>query len=647
MLFRALTLRICRVRTEENEHPVSNGLQDDRVIPPSRYTDILELIGDLLASEAEDSVADSGDNARQSASIPTARISAALDLTMRMNESVENRATLQNMMKALLGVSSWVLRDNAARTFASLVESKDALDVVSELACTSNVSANVEHGRLLCTRHVFAKASSKGLTVHLGSYVSIANAMLNTPRTQPRTAMAMSAMVDFVNDLLVAAWRLGRKIEINYDFHEALTGLLKPSAGVAPAVNNTLLHVSTREPLATAMLLSLGMSKRLPASDLSNTMSRLLEIDLNAGCNTSEKVQFALNEETAPTMFDLYMDLLSGRHPEKVVAIVMNNLALMLENVAGRRAFETKTLGRFFDFRVDLAKVSRELFNSWLRLEGGLLGLYYSLRANQGLAASIPTRLSHWTLAVREGLDDLDPSTRLIAARSLAALGPAMTEGANDPTHLYSALLLLYDTLNDDDEEIRDVGAVTVSSLAAACENDFSRALCPLAAAKWLINYLTNHFHHSDQLVASGVERLLAQSPSQITRSVFTPLRTQLESALGNNDDRIFAEEEQNLYIDHVREVEVWTDVLKKTAPAVHVRLFVGLRNWAVDAFDCLDDYRRDLPGPFGLASRPEVYILVSRARAASDVASSWAQELGMTDRTLGEIHQQMKELEI
>ncbi len=116
---------------------------------------------------------------------------------------------------------------------------------------------------------------------------------------------------------------------------------------------------------------------------------------------------------------------------------------------------------------------------------------------------------------------------------------------------LIPSLLALYTSLNDDDEEIRDLAAKTVSSILKA-------SLAPPAACEEFADWLLMAYNSSSQFSFDVVSRMMSGNTARPSRDQKGPPprpRGQLAAAENN---ALFVEEEQNLFVDQVRDLEVW-----------------------------------------------------------------------------------------
>lgn len=167
-------------------------------------------------------------------------------------------------------------------------------------------------------------------------------------------------------------------------------------------------------------------------------------------------------------------------------------------------------------------------------------------------------------------------------------------------------LLALYDYLNDDDEEIRDVAA-------AACAPILGKPLVSIEAGERLLALLADlHGAVNTEFRAHAAGRLVGHQ-LESDSDEWTPAETQLARAL-RFDDSLFVVEEQNLYVDEVREAIRWRNAFfsSSSSSTSHQEALAdwtaaGLRTLSRIADDQADD------GVLGWTSKPEVFAICAR----------------------------------
>lgn len=223
---------------------------------------------------------------------------------------------------------------------------------------------------------------------------------------------------------------------------------------------------------------------------------------------------------------------------------------------------------------------------------------------------------------------------------------PIATEATPE---LLELCLLLYNSLLDDDEWIRDSGAATVSKLLdpAAAHSTDDYLLMPLivpAARHKLLEFLKLRFHNSSALWTESLHRLVRV---QLTTSIETqgsipssPPKALLED-VRRDDTALFVEEKQNLYIDEAHEAGVWQEVLLSIdRRTIDTGTLDDVHDWALEGVDALiEAAEKEVDGPLGWTSKPDVFTLGVRILLAAEMLlrSSELQAIENNDKGLCE----------
>ena len=158
----------------------------------------------------------------------------------------------------------------------------------------------------------------------------------------------------------------------------------------------------------------------------------------------------------------------------------------------------------------------------------------------------------------------------------------------------------MYDTLNDDDEEVRDVGSDAV-------ENILGASMVPLEAATLLLSWLAQSFGTTLEFKQAVCNRVVGQATKDWQHA-----NDQLTAAL-EFDDSLFAIEEQNLFIDEVRDTIRWLAVFENLSWSEDGELVGSLSTWIKGGLARLNDLLKTDDGPLGWASNPQVFAILTR----------------------------------
>ena len=214
--------------------------------------------------------------------------------------------------------------------------------------------------------------------------------------------------------------------------------------------------------------------------------------------------------------------------------------------------------------------------------------------------------------------------------------------------------LAVYDRLIDDDEDVRSLGASMASETISKTpyNEDRSvtkRSLSAPAARLELLLLLQSRYGGSAYLCCEALRRLICSAtvgPHEVDARIacintlgsdrslgecdesnmvrFRALQDELREVMELNT-ALFAEEKQNLYIDEVEEARAWSQMLIdmqlwRITPNLASRFHV----WTIDCLHALiGTATKELDGPLGWTSKPEVFTLGMRVLLASKVITS------------------------
>jgi hypothetical protein len=181
--------------------------------------------------------------------------------------------------------------------------------------------------------------------------------------------------------------------------------------------------------------------------------------------------------------------------------------------------------------------------------------------------------------------------------------------------------LILYDLLNDDDEELRDIAALAASWVLSYSTVSPEKAvtLSPLNASELFATFIAQNYAESELLFTRAVQYILGLEPRiGDSSSGKKPLPVSTTTAeLRKESTILFEEEKQNLFIEAIREIDVWTTVLTQLSkPAYDEELLKEVFNWVSEGLACFSDILATPDGEDGLVgwmAKPEAYTLGMR----------------------------------
>lgn len=187
------------------------------------------------------------------------------------------------------------------------------------------------------------------------------------------------------------------------------------------------------------------------------------------------------------------------------------------------------------------------------------------------------------------------------------------------------AILLTYDILNDDDDEIREVGSQIASQILAnhGATSKNCQTCVPLIASQQLVAHLAKQYRQSEDVCIQAIQKMT--SSTLHNASLVPSGKERLLSATAENI-ALFVIEKQNLFIDQYREAILWSQALKRlSAKAISEATASALSTWTCDGLTLLSEkVRVELDGPLGWVSKPEVFVFGMQVFCAADVLLNW-----------------------
>ncbi|KAM5351554.1 hypothetical protein ACJ41O_004277 [Fusarium nematophilum] len=532
----------------------------------------------------------------------------ALDIIRRAGPPELLREELQVHIAKYLASPVWHVREIAARTLCSCLLHELWLDTITSLAAESvrspigNVQNHV-HGVLLSLKYIVDRLNEvmpdrlQHDTPKLSGFLSEYWREIRS-LDSPEITAAYLEVVNLVRGLP----RPGPVDRLQFEFpaFDKRESALLRAQRVIHEVHSVSESNGPVENLKTLLL-----SKALGV----NTIS--------AGLETIPKLWDAtrLSPSDVIELCNLYRDACLKIGPAEPRVIALNNLTQVLDHLLKTNMVgivSPPLLTQIWN-SLPFGSLNPALANAVIRISGCITAI---LRQSQGRITSLG--IQNWGYMMADaGLDDKDFDTRLAAAESLCSFF-VKTEGRGDTwarEENLPALLALYGSLNDDDDDIRDTCSVAVKSI-------LGQALFPIEAANRLLAWLAQHFADSSMFRHIIVRRIMgdARIPTHEGREVSPG--EQLREAM-KFDDSLFAIEEQNLFIDEVREAQRWVAVFESLAWTAEDPALEALIRWTGAGIDEVRGLVGVEDGPLGYGSMPEVFAVLSRVIHASAALAS------------------------
>ncbi|RYP64049.1 hypothetical protein DL770_009258 [Monosporascus sp. CRB-9-2] len=655
----------------------------------------------------------------------------ALDIIRRAGPPEAFRDKLFDTIAWYLGSHIWHVREIAARTLCSFMLRPDWIEPIEALMADSKGSANKLHGSLLTLKFLLERLLEVMPSLLFAEYPDSLRGLLEAiPDMSGCLDSCLEAravyieIASFVAELDPREHTLGDNTTTS---RPAVPSSAKPSSEEHPTyaaisfeydpssalLNSSLAVAATKELLRNARI-----------GELEQNLQSALRDDVNVACVMLETLAEAAppqDEAAGCALVRAYMGFCSATEAPEPRTLALGCLAVLLDAFLARRGREEALQGlpaqeTFHEFWTGLHRkpLNPSLSDAIVRLSGPLLAVFVS-RAGAAPDEGLLRWLRSWGAMVSDaGRDDkvsesrenttgalridhtptyISPpradekkqqtfDTRMAAVAALKSFSEAVPPSADananpdvERAHL-PWLLAVYDALNGDDEDVREAAAQAAAPVLGG------RPMASIEAAARLLAWLRGRYGSDAEFRAHAAGRVIGHHaayniPGEEGAGTWTPAEQQLRVAM-RFDGALFVVEEQNQYVDEVREAYRWRDVLfpppsssssSAAAAAAAIAAAPELRalaDWTLAGLRTLTRLLRsgvgeeteadadaeaqkmrrsgdddDDDGPLGWTSKPQVFaicarILISGAAllSASPAPSSSSEDGGGNNKT-------------
>ncbi|KAG0647573.1 tRNA (cytidine(32)-2 -O)-methyltransferase non-catalytic subunit TRM732 [Hyphodiscus hymeniophilus] len=587
----------------------------------------------------------------------------ALDIVRRAGPPTTHRKEIFRSVSQHLGSKVWHVREIAARTMCTMLLHSDWLSEVIKLMESSAGSTNRLHGVLMAVKFVL----DRRLALHFESAIDGLDQLasfLESPKMWtyfksgcPEILAAYLEVSNSIARILIFS-RKSRNISTQLkigsimdqlffrDTYEEFLGLIKTYPTITVSIRGTECSVNTA--LACNAILHRSVFSSALREDtlcLQNVIAFATTLDIDVVLAAVEVIPDTWGNHTSVgTLLGLiktYMGAIEATKSPEVRATAIFNLAEVVDRMLGRidlknfKSNQNSQLAReLHHTSLDLNEMVQNeiqglgtllqngmktpsLSNAEIRISGSLLNLF-----NRAFD-TFQSRMEAWgKLLGVAGASTNDVGTRHAAAAALASFysNPCLESYMLNDECVLPSMFSLYDTLNDDDDEIRNMSAQTVSAL-------LQKSLIPLAARLELAEYVSKIHARAPSFAWNMVYRMTGSKLETVDNIGFRlkPIGGQLQKAM-REDDSLFVEEEQNLFVDEVREAKLWSKIFKDTALNTHngervdfdventwSQPHTALATWVIDGLLTGCSLLNKDDGPLGWTSKPAVFSLLTR----------------------------------
>ncbi|PYH94631.1 HEAT repeat protein [Aspergillus ellipticus CBS 707.79] len=628
MLFRALLTRMCRTGTGLG-FGGNSGSEPGARVSLQKYPGLFELLPTLLSPSDKSTGANESDTA-----MVTERVFPALEL---IAEKVPNMPgvddeVLRRLVREQFNSPVWGIREHAARVYASLLDRADILTSIKALLnAQGDKTQDFLHGEALCIKYSLRRFASSSLSFwneHIDEVSSTLKDIFAASFPFAESPFIANTLLGILSDVVEKSIESGVEGRIiptldylseTYSFHVIREFVFDSSHPSSQTLSTTRASSLLRRTVAWVTVLHMFVADKLvEVEPLFGVVSRF---DPNAGQWVLEHIQeiFGEREQCKTALVKLYHDVILGDYPEDVKSSAIACLASALSFILDFRREQTPQINlpwETLESHLKLASSShiwnRDRSDAELILQGSLL----SLKSAQASDLDILS----WATRLRSAMqEETEFTTRLAAISSITAFARTLRPPTQTPITTPAALeiyLVLYDLLNDDDEELRDLAASTTSWVLSYSSVSPSKAvaLSPLNASALLSKFLTENYASSALLAKKSIAYLIDHEPRlSSAKSRYASVQTRLD-VLRKESTILFEEEKQNLFIDEVREIDLWSESLAQlSADSFDQESLNKVYEWVdsgVSSLLAIFAKESEKDGLLGWTSKPETFTL-------------------------------------
>ncbi|KAJ4391644.1 hypothetical protein N0V93_005263 [Gnomoniopsis smithogilvyi] len=567
----------------------------------------------------------------------------ALEIIRRAGPPESNRDELYGYITKYLGSRQWHVREIAARTLCSFLVSGDWLAAVQGLLHDARGSANKLHGTLLTIKffleRTFAETKDEGPLAGIKHLDSLLAAFKEDALMCSETLAAYIEVFNLIREFTPS--EKSSSLEIH----------LADVVARSPNSNRFSCDALLNSRAGTMALRNAAVSRDLEA--LQQCLFNALQQDIDTACALIEAALSIWGQTQNWELCNLFLKACKYTKVPEARAVALTNLAnLMSASITSGKLQDLPPIEDLETFQHSLQdNINPALGNAIILASGSIMAIHALKHNGQMSFFTFEQRLRSWGRAIADALHDSNTfDMRMAAAKSLQSFVTGLRSAVSTDAAYLPLLLALYMTLVDDDEEIREVGALA-AAFAMAEGDARPQALVAVDAVDALLAWIQRHFGQTNEFRAYAACRLVGDPLIAIDIGVqdldaWVPAEEQFAEAL-KVDESLFVVEEQNLFIDEVRETERWAETFRKIEldfdeieeedGSIRKVLMMdssltALKSWTEGALAVVAEQVVHDDGPLGWASNPAAFALCHRVLTCGTVLS---EVLGPENKTI------------
>lgn len=560
----------------------------------------------------------------------------ALDIIRRAGPPESHRDELYTLIATYLGSRQWHVREIAARTLCSFFQNEEWLSSIQGLLEETRGSANRLHGTLLTIKFFLERM-----------YITEFEDLKITLQAFEEDASMCSETWAAFTEVRNLVWELDPSWKHNAN---------EPAVSISQAGG----YPTGRRWASRALLNNRSATRAMQVATTNRDLGALkdclcdaLANDTDTACALLEAIPAMWGEEQVPELCLLYLEVCKfSKVPEARAAALTNLAELMDEYITKGQINDLPSPEDMDPFQLFLHDTINPTLANAIILASGPIVAAQALKHNGQMSFFLfEQKLRSWGKAMADALRDSNTfDMRMAAARSLLSFAAALRAGGAGADAAYLPFLLaLYGALTDDDDEVRDVAAAAAAFVTSGGAQGRPQPLVAVDTADALLAWARGRFGRTNEFRAYASCRLVGDPLVAVDigvqdLSAWAGPEEQFAGAL-TVDEALFAVEEQNLFIDEVRETNRWAgifrgmewdfDEVEGPDGAVKKTLIMdssltALKGWAENALEVLVAQVAQDDGPLGWASRADAFALCHRVLVCGKVV---AELLGEEDQ--------------
>jgi hypothetical protein len=513
---------------------------------------------------------------------------AALDLVRHVGHTPTYDERLNLLIRVHLRSPAWAVRDHAARVLAARVTLTESWQTVLHSYSLHNASSENElHGLLLFHRYVheiLGEHISQNDLEKCSHIVASQASLVFTDRSSGHSPVVQAAYLDLVISIMSEIPSRYKSEDLAVDSIlriEFTMGTRDWDLRQRQVLYLMLAFVLGRELDWTALSAYLqtcpvdGDGCRFAAHGLKRIIERLPHDTQHPriGCMLTWMIKTWTTNEAQSTTMHAIADCLE----QSKAAFLANEIVEIYDHVVGM-----------------LYPTDRNVQNAALRLQALL---FRQLRTH--VRKVQPREIEHWTSRLSSAAnDELEAPTRLNAAVTVrVSIAGLLSNVVDDDAEMRGALPvrllnIVYNQLNDDDEEVRELAQYSVLECCKALGENHRLLIrpCSLAGRQELLDIMATRFAKNEFLSLLAYSKLICVDRSSSGRLQQTQSVSSKLSEIVQSMAELFAAERQNLYVDELSEIQAWSRLLRlctTETPMNPTILLEGLK-WCCDGIDAL-----------------------------------------------------------